>query len=410
MKSKHLNVKHAEKKVRELADRYKRAMADADYLAAQEYCREVLKMMPGNGSVLADYALACMRGKDYQQAYAIYLKLFNASTLTQPVSWLDGLAEVCGWLEKKQELRKYGQLSLTLADNELKNGTRYPFPARFPRFYKKQREQHVISFSLYGSDPRYCETLVKNCELAHAIYPEWICRVYFDSTVPSHVLSRLSLQGAELIDMTSEKDIPATLWRFLVVDDAAVSHFIIRDADSLLSEKEAAAVHEWLKSKSWFHHMRDYFTHTDLLLAGMWGGRRGVFKNIEGAMRQFVQQYSGTKRFTDQQFLKHVLWPTIRESLLSHDEIFDFHHAQPFPPHPAERWEGYQFHIGSNASYAGISGESRLSDNEKQAVELSFEDVTVHYFAVVRDHKWFLNLPFHLLDLVKSGALTVRYV
>jgi hypothetical protein len=75
--------------------------------------------------------------------------------------------------------------------------------------------------------------------------------------------------------------------------------------------------------------MRDYFTHTELLLAGMWAGCGGIFPNVAGMMRDFVAQYQGNARFTDQYFLKAVLWSTVRQSLLSHDDIFGFHHAEP---------------------------------------------------------------------------------
>ncbi len=69
--------------------------------------------------------------------------------------------------------------------------------------------------------------------------------------------------------MSQEKAIYPTLWRFLLMDDQSVKRFIIRAADSLLSEQEAAAVETWLASPYWFHNMCDYFSHINLLLAGM---------------------------------------------------------------------------------------------------------------------------------------------
>lgn len=142
--------------------------------------------------------------------------------------------------------------------------------------------------------------------------------------MPQHVWQRLQAGGAQLVDMSHEKTIYPTLWRFLVMDDPTVERFLVRDADSLLSEREQVCVEAWLRSPWYFHHMRDYFTHTELLLAGMWAGCGGIFPNVARMMREFVVQYRGNARFTDQYFLKAVLWSTVRQSLLSHDAIFGF--------------------------------------------------------------------------------------
>ena len=77
--------------------------------------------------------------------------------------------------------------------------------------------------------------------------------------------------------MASEQDqhaLSGLMWRFLVLDDHEVDRFLIRDADSLISKREVAAIEAWQQSDKRFHLMRDYFSHTELLLAGMWGGRR----------------------------------------------------------------------------------------------------------------------------------------
>ena len=42
----------------------------------------------------------------------------------------------------------------------------------------------IVSFSLYGDAPLYCEGALRNVELAKSIYPGWRCRFYIDGTVP----------------------------------------------------------------------------------------------------------------------------------------------------------------------------------------------------------------------------------
>ena len=58
------------------------------------------------------------------------------------------------------------------------------------------------------------------------------------------------------------------LWRFLPVLDPNVAVMLSRDADSLVSEREADAVNEWIKSGTSLHVMRDHGLHCISMLAG----------------------------------------------------------------------------------------------------------------------------------------------
>lgn len=46
----------------------------------------------------------------------------------------------------------------------------------------------IVSFSLYGHAPFYCEGALRNVELAKSIYPGWRRRFYIDDTVPARQL------------------------------------------------------------------------------------------------------------------------------------------------------------------------------------------------------------------------------
>lgn len=391
-----------------LAANFRQAMAGQDYPLARQCCEKVLMMMPGNMTVLSDLALTLMREGNYRKAYKTYQRIEASPQRAQASeTWLDGLAEVCGWLGKKEELQHYGHRSLQAADDKFRHGQRWPLGPVKP-FNPQAREKNIIAFSLYGAQPRYCETLVKNIAAAADLYPHWTCRVYLDDSVPEHVWQRLRDAGAQLRDMSGDKVIFPTLWRFLVMDDPQVERYIVRDADSLVSEREAAAVEAWLASPYHFHHMRDYFTHTELLLAGMWGGVSGVFPPVEPLIHQFMASYQGTERFTDQQFLKAVLWPTARESILNHDELFGFHHAQPWPAHAPIRWNTDAFHVGSNAGYSRAGGASTLADGAQQKVVLIVGAGRYEYQATVNKGEWSIALPFFLVQDYQQGRLRIE--
>ncbi|CAM4066324.1 Tetratricopeptide repeat protein [Rahnella bruchi] len=406
------NRVNIENRLSNLALDFREAMGRGEYGRARACCEAVLAITPNNPSVLGDYALTLMRTGAYQESYEIYQKMYKSRGKTQyPGNWLDGLTEVCGWLAKKEELQQYGHESLSLADEICRGGVQFTLPSQTPApFEPNNRSQNVISFSLYGASPKYCEVMIKNAQLSQEFYPGWTCRVYYNETVPEGVIDCLRGLGVQLFDMSNETKIAPTMWRFLVIDDPSVSRFLLRDADSLFSEKETAAVEEWLASSCWFHHMRDYFTHTELLLAGLWGGCSGVFSSVKELMTEFVHNYKGTARYTDQQFLRHVLWPTVRGSLLSHDEIFMFHGARPYPPYAGIRWEEDHFHIGSNASYSSIGGKVGESDNSVVTLRFESESHCVNYGANVQQGQWHLSLPFFLLDDFNSGKLKIERV
>lgn len=399
-------------KFTELAAQYRQAMAASDYAAASRCCEKALTVLPHNLSVQSDYALSLMREGKHDKAYKVYRKIYQSPRRHEASeTWLDGLAELCGHMGKTDEMRAYGLESLTRADQRFSQGTAWPLPQTPPPVFQADRpDKNIISFSLYGDQPRYGETLIKNIETAAELFPAWRCRVYLDDSVPQHVSQRLEQAGARLVDMSQEKAIYPTLWRFLVMDDPQVERFLVRDADSLLSEREQVCVEAWLDSPFYFHHMRDYFTHTELLLAGMWGGCGGVIPNVEGMMRQFVAGYQGSARFTDQYFLKVALWPTVRQSILNHDEIFAFHHAQPWPAHPPIRWNTEHFHVGSNAGFTLLAGPSQKAEGEKQAVALKMDGERYRYTAAVRNGQWSLPVPFFLAERFRQGEMQVEVI
>jgi len=393
------------------AERFRAAMQQGDYAQAAQCCEEALRYLPQQMQVLSDYALCLLRLGQYQKSYKIYQKIAHsppAVRSTASETWLDGLTEVCGWLNKPDEVARYGLASLMQSDARFSQGQRVVFPAPQPEPADlTQPHQNVIAFSLFGDQPRYCETLIKNVEVAPELYPGWVCRIYLDDSVPQHVWQRLDQPHVQRVDMSHEKTLFPTLWRFLVMDDPGVKRFIVRDADSLLSEREAAAVSAWLASPYWFHHMRDYFSHTELLLAGMWGGCHGVFHNVEQAMRDFIAHYRGSERFTDQYFLKVALWPTVRESVLNHDELFHFHQARPWPAHAPVRWQTPQFHVGSNAGVASMTGKASAADGSRQRVAITAGETTWHYLAQVKQGEWLLPMPFFLIEEWQAGRVTV---
>ena len=49
----------------------------------------------------------------------------------------------------------------------------------------------IISFSLWGTNPKYTIGALKNADLAKEIYPGWICRYYVAQDIPKGILFEL---------------------------------------------------------------------------------------------------------------------------------------------------------------------------------------------------------------------------
>ncbi|NJK63947.1 MAG: hypothetical protein HC921_15815 [Synechococcaceae cyanobacterium SM2_3_1] len=208
----------------------------------------------------------------------------------------------------------------------------------------------VISFSLWGQNPRYTHGAVENARLALQIYPAWQCRFYIDSTVPFDIIQQLnSLENVEIIEMP-KPDLPwqGSFWRFYVLGDPDVDIAICRDADSRLGWREKAAVDQWLESGLPFHIIRDHPLHQDPILAGLFG-YQGTIANIEWLIECYLFNHEDCQYLIDQKFLGEVIYPFARYQALTHDE---FYGGEPFPsPRQGIDYAGQPFPIYESRGY-----------------------------------------------------------
>jgi len=186
----------------------------------------------------------------------------------------------------------------------------------------------IVSFSLWGDDPKYTIGAIKNAELVQELYSGWIGRFYCGRSVPQDILEKLhEVSNTEVILMDEEGDWTGTFWRFLSADSDDV--VVCRDTDSRVSEREVCAVNEWLESDKDFHIMRDHPQHGTQILAGMWGCRNGILKGITQPANSYNK---GNLKQADQNFLRKHIWPKISNNVVSHDEFFnEVFNGIPFP-------------------------------------------------------------------------------
>lgn len=183
----------------------------------------------------------------------------------------------------------------------------------------------VISFSLWGDNPKYTIGAIKNSELAKIIYPEWTVVMHIANDVPLEVVDTLLNNSVHLIRY-QEGSWNSMFWRFLNADSNDI--VISRDCDSRLNYRERAAVDEWLNSNKDFHIMRDHRCHAVPILGGMWGCRNGILKGISSMISNYNKGVYDNKWQVDQNFLRDIVYPIVKDKSIVHDEFFE---KKPFP-------------------------------------------------------------------------------
>lgn len=156
---------------------------------------------------------------------------------------------------------------------------------------------NIISFSLYGNNPLYTLGAIENARLCNIIYPEWEVYIFVHNTVCKNIIKMLNNYNVNIIIIDKiypvEKEIIAkcTFWRFLILLKKNINYVIFRDCDSRVNYKERACVDEWINSSKDFHMMYDHIDHKRIILAGMWGVKGNIIKNIKNDMDEYFLIY-----------------------------------------------------------------------------------------------------------------------
>ena len=184
----------------------------------------------------------------------------------------------------------------------------------------------IISFALWGNNPKYTTGAIKNANLAKEFYPGWISRFYIHRDVDSSIINEIkNIQNTEVVIVNENADWKCMFWRFLPAFDNNVDCFICRDCDSRLNDREVAAVNEWSNSDKLAHIMRDHPWHRFVMLGGMIGFKKEAFEILINCLDNFspANEYG-----TDYVFFNNVLYPQVKGISLTHDEFFE---KKPFP-------------------------------------------------------------------------------
>ena len=253
---------------------YVSSLENKEYDEAVKLAETLCLLDPNNPEYSHKIAYVYLQQLKWEEAIEAELKTLKVDA--QYIPALDLLAHAYGAVDDWERSGFYGSLALELKDKAIPVPTQEMVPASAPKNGKR-----IIAFSLFGNNSKYIEPAVLNTQLSPMLFPDWVCRFYVDDSVSPEAIQRLKNNGAEVVYVTSPVNKwPGAMWRFLAINDPEAEYVIFRDADSVVSHREAEAVAEWIESGHSFHTMRDSGSHTALILAGMWGAKAGAVPDI----------------------------------------------------------------------------------------------------------------------------------
>lgn len=178
----------------------------------------------------------------------------------------------------------------------------------------------LISFSLWGNNPKYTIGAIKNSILAKNIYPDWTCIFYIAPDVDKEIVQKLQ-ENSQVVVSSVQGNWKFATERFKAIDIPKCEVAIFRDCDSRLNIREALAVQQWIEGDKTLHVMKDHPYHGGFpILAGMWGVKKN---NFCFNMTSLLSIYANSEQYHyDQMFLNDYIWKYFSDDCIIHDEFF----------------------------------------------------------------------------------------
>ncbi len=210
------------------------------------------------------------------------------------------------------------------------------FKASWPKDSK-----NVVAMSIYGDHPDVTFGILRYSQLLPVMMKGWRMRVYVEDqstgstvypAIPKLLLRKLGVMGVEIIhiDRDTASELMPDMWKLLVADDLAVERFLLRHPYSRPTEREEAAINEWLKLSKAFMCIRDNPEHAHHpVIPHLVGGMPQILRNVLGkSWRALMRGYT-----SDFQFLEDVVWPSVVANAVCFDSVSckTWPSAKPYP-------------------------------------------------------------------------------
>lgn len=188
----------------------------------------------------------------------------------------------------------------------------------------------TLSYSLFG-DPSsfefgwYLRGIYYNVRMNRILLPDFHTVIYTTTELLEkyyafwHSLGLINQNLAIEEEDNNPQRCLGMLWRMKPIFDENVELVLCRDADSVVTYREANCIHHWLKSGLPFHAINDNDAHSGLM-GGLVGFKSKEFRQNTG-FKSFDQMVKGLdlkQHGSDQNFLNKVIHPKIKHGLMMH--------------------------------------------------------------------------------------------
>jgi hypothetical protein len=182
----------------------------------------------------------------------------------------------------------------------------------------------IVSYSLYGNNPKYVLGAIENAKFVQSNLPDWTAVFYCGRDVDSEAVETLRKHHALVLLQDESWHRNGMFWRFNAIWDFDYSHLIFRDTDSRISLREISAVNDWEKSNELVHIIRDHPYHQTAILGGLWGIKHTARTLIPSTLEM---ERFGTNHGEDQYFLSQCVYPVVKEVAYVNDSFFGYQNS-----------------------------------------------------------------------------------
>lgn len=188
----------------------------------------------------------------------------------------------------------------------------------------------VISYSLFGEPTKwefgyYLRGIYFNVRMNRILMPGWQTRIYLSNGILNKFypfFKDLDVVNKN-IALYEENDNPqhclGMLWRMKPLFDKDVEVVLCRDADSVITYREAQINNYFVQSPMLFHGINDNDAHGGLM-GGLVGFKAEGFRQKTGyqGFNTMVAGLDLRKHGSDQDFLNKTVYPKIKNWLMMH--------------------------------------------------------------------------------------------
>lgn len=235
----------------------------------------------------------------------------------------------------------------------------------------------------------YVRNFFWNCRMIRLIYPEWKIALHLDAETLNEFEALWKwLQdnnGITVYIPAGHQSVPlckGMLWRMMPCFLQDVTHVLCRDADALVTYREAQRVQQWLEGGKGLHCIHDAPGHSGLM-GGMTGFDTAKLKAATSwqTWDAMIQGWDLTERGSDQHLLNQRVLPHMQSEMHIHGATDKF---PRLPNVDAKFWESDLTvrHIGSAGvvEMETIRFFKRLDNYDYQVDEIQKQFPKVFYW------------------------------